>query len=180
MRKKPMKTSEFFDAICEKLKEKKLYLDILDYSLADTIHDTELKDDDFSIGNNLDFGSSEGIYLGITIKRKVNTKPFIEEQHIGTFKTLNEDYESFVKMSKLLADFIWTTYDYLNEHEDDFSWEGYKITAFKENGNPVIYRYPKNKEDCLTQKEEMLTKYPKVSVTDYTTRKEEFFEKELH
>ena len=58
MLKKPMTTEEFFDKMCEILKEKGMMPDILDYALA-TSEPVPMKTYEYSIRNNLDYGGSE-------------------------------------------------------------------------------------------------------------------------
>lgn len=60
---KPMTTDDLFNDICDSLKEKGKWPEILDYALGDRWKNVELKTDEFEIKENLDYGGSEGIYL---------------------------------------------------------------------------------------------------------------------
>lgn len=73
---------------------------------------------EFALGNCLDYGASEGIYLDLWIEYLVGD----EEQRasIGTFKTLHEDAEAMHTMASLLADFIIEERSYVNDNLDDF------------------------------------------------------------
>lgn len=64
---KPMTTAELFDKICNILKEKGLYPDILDYALAEYTP-KPITNYEYSLRNNLDYGGSEGIYLDLWIE----------------------------------------------------------------------------------------------------------------
>ena len=91
MLKKPMTTEEYFNKVCEILKEKDMMPDILDYGLA--THDPiPMKTYEFNIRNNLDYGGSEGIYLDIWIEYYEDKEKRISG--VGTFKTLRDDKEA--------------------------------------------------------------------------------------
>ena len=73
-----------------------------------------------------------GIYLDLWIEYYVNNKR--EKKKLGTFKMLHEDNDAMYIMARLLADFIIEEQNYVNEHLDDFIWEGVDVYAFDEKG----------------------------------------------
>ena len=59
-----MTTADLFNKICDILKEKGTFPEILDYALAESTP-IPITTYEFSLKNNLDYGGSEGIYLDL-------------------------------------------------------------------------------------------------------------------
>lgn len=170
---KPMTTEELFNEIQGILKKKGRLPAILDYGLA-TCSPVPIKTYEFDLTNKLAHGGSEGIYLELWIEYYVNNKK--EKQKLGTFKTLYEDNDAMHVMAGLLADFIIEGCTYVNEHLDDFTWEGVDVHAFDENGKRYSWGYTCcDMEAALHRKDELLKKYPQVAVRDNESRKEKMF-----
>lgn len=173
---RPMTTKELFQKIRDILKEKGRLPDILDYGLA-TDKPISIRNCDFELKNNLDYGDNEGIYLNLWIV------PFEDGEKrncgLGIFKTLDRSDEAMHIMADLLADFIIETTSYVNRNQDDFTWEGADVRAFDGNGNLFNWYYScGSMENALKRKDELLEKYPEVVVRDNATRKEKHFKRQ--
>lgn len=167
---KPMTAADLFNKICDILKEKEAFPDILDYAVVE--HDLiPITTYEFGLGNHLDYGGSEGIYLDLWITIYGDNEP--QHKSLGTFKTLRDDPESMRIMGKLLADFIIETRAYVNANLDDFTWEGADIRIFDENDKQLNMGYScGSMERALKKKDEFLQKYPRVVIRDNATREE--------
>ena len=167
---KPMTAADLFNKICDILKEKEAFPDILDYAVVE--HDLiPITTYEFGLGNHLDYGGSEGIYLDLWITIYGDNEP--QHKSLGTFKTLRDDPESMRIMGKLLADFIIETRAYVNATLDDFTWEGADIRIFDENDKQLNMGYScGSMERALKKKDEFLQKYPRVVIRDNATREE--------
>ena len=175
--KKPMTTEEYFDKVCGILKEKGMMPDILDYGLA-TSNPVPMTTYEFNIGNNLDYGGSEGIYLDLWIVYYENSEK--RTKGVGTFKTLREDNEAMHIMANLLADFVIEERNFVNANLDDFTWEGADVHPFDDAGNRMGWGYScGDMETALKRKDELLKKYLKVAVRDNATRKEKIYERKV-
>ena len=173
--KRPMTTEEFFNKICDILRQKGLMPDILDYALP-THEPIPMKTYEFNIRNNLDYGGSEGIYIDLWIEFYQGNERM--RKGIGTFKTLREDREGMYLMGRLLADFIMEEHSYVNKNLDDFTWEGADVHAIDGDGKRLCWGYScPSMERALEKKDEMLKKYPSVIVRDNATRKETVYKK---
>lgn len=104
MVEKPMTTGELFGRIQDILKEKSRLPDILDYGLP-TYHPTPIRTYQFDLKNNLDYGSSEGIYLDLWIEYYSDNEKCV--CGLGTFKTLDFRDEAMHLMAGLIANFIY-------------------------------------------------------------------------
>lgn len=169
--KRPMTTAEYFSEVCKILKEKGLMPEkFLDYSLAAN-NPVPMKNYEFSIRNNLDFGGSEGIYLDLWVEFYEDGE---KQMHgVGTFKTLLDSQGAMRTMAQLLADFIVEQHKFVNKHLDDFTWEGADVYPVGMNGTRLNYGYScATMEKALVRKEELLQKCPCVVVRDNATRKE--------
>ena len=176
MLKKPMTTEEFFDRICEILKEKGMMLDILDYALA-TSEPIPMKTYEYSIRNNLDYGGSEGIYRDLWIEY-YGEDSNKQRSSLGTIKTLREDDEAMHIMANLLADFVTQQRRFANAN---FTWSGADAYAVDENGKRYGWGYScGTMETAIKKKDELLKQYPKVAVRDNKTRKEKFILQRQH
>lgn len=172
---RPMTTEEFFNKICDILKEKELMPDILDYALA-TSEPVPMTTYEFNIRNNLDYGGSEGIYIDLWIETYRDNEKVVNS--LGTFKTLREDREGMQIMGKLLADFIVEENAYVNANLDDFTWKGADVHPIDGGGKRLRWGYScPSMESALKKKDELLDKYPSVIVRDNATREETVFKK---
>lgn len=170
---KPMTTKELFNKICNNLKEKGKFPDILEYE-SPARNPVPITTYEYELGSKLAYGGNEGIYLDLWIEYS-----FIREktrQKLGVFKTLYESSDAMHTMAGLLANFIIEEYAYVNAHLDDFTWEGVDIYAFDKDGKQCGLGFTySTMEDALTKKDRLLEKYPKVVVRDNATRKEKIF-----
>ena len=137
-----MTAADLFNKICDILKEKEAFPDILDYAVVE--HDLiPITTYEFGLGNHLDYGGSEGIYLDLWITIYGDNEP--QHKSLGTFKTLR----------------------------DDFTWEGADIRIFDENDKQLNMGYScGSMERALKKKDEFLQKYPRVVIRDNATREE--------
>lgn len=171
--KRPMTTAELFNEICSILKEKSKLPDILDYGLA-TQNPISLKNCEFNLKSNLDYGRSEGIYLDLWIEYFEDDGRSLRD--LGTFKTLEDDDNAMHTMAHLLADFILETCNYIGKNRDDFNWTGVGVHMMDENGKMVNLGYCcGSMEEASTRKDELMDKYPEVIIRDNATRMETHF-----
>jgi hypothetical protein len=172
---KPMTTAELFEKVCEILNENGQMPEILDYGLADS-HPVPITTYEFEIRNNLDYGSSEGIYLDLWIERYADGEK--AQYRLGTFKTLDDSPEAMRTMAQLLADFIVAETRYVNKNLDDFTWEGADVYPI-ENGKKLDCGYScSTMEAAKRRKDELLKKYDHVLIRNNKTRKESVYKKE--
>ena len=95
------------------------------------------------ICNSLNYGGSEGIYLDLWLEQYLPTTRFEHgvlagdpiHVNLGTIKTLDSSIESLEKMGKLLADFLYHGYKYVNDHYDAFDKTGYRVQAVCADGS---------------------------------------------
>lgn len=165
---------EYFEIICNLLSEKgKMPENILDYKLS-TSNATPMKTYEFNLKNNLDYGGNEGIYLVLWIEVRENREKQLYP--LGTFKTLREDAESMHIMANLLADFLIEERTYVNEHLDDFTWEGADVHVLGEDGTISSWGYTCfTMEAAIKRKDTLLQSYPQVIIRDNATRKERIY-----
>ena len=170
---KPMTTEELFNKICNILKEKGRFPDILEYD-SPTRNPVPITTYEYELGSKLAYGGNEGIYLDLWIEySSIREKA---KKKLGVFKTLYESADAMHSMAGLLADFIIEESAYVNANLDDFTWEGVDIHAFDRDGKQCSLGYTYGTmEDALTKKDRLLEKYPKVVVRDNATRKEKIF-----
>ena len=135
---RPMTTEELFEKINSILIEKSKIPDILDYGHA-TSNPIPIRTYEFDLGNSLNYGGNEGIYLNLWIKYQVENEEC--RASVGTYKTLYEDDNAMHIMASLLADFIIEEHSYVNKNLDDFTWEGADVHALKENGERMNWGY---------------------------------------
>lgn len=171
--KEPMDTAEFFTKICDILTEKEKMPGILDYAIP-SHNNTLMTTTEFEFKNNLDYGSSEGIYLDIWITFDRNGRSVQEE--LGTFKTLLKDGVAMETMGRLLANFIFEGYQYIHSNPYNFNWEGINVYAFDSDGKRACFSYYcENMEEALYRKDQFLKNYPRVVIIDNVTRNEKFY-----
>lgn len=84
--------------------------DFLDYVLSKECDSTELKPNQCIVHGDLNYGSSEGIYLDLSIETE-NCETF----DFGTIKTLSDDRFAMHAMASLLADILVESWDLFNE-----------------------------------------------------------------
>lgn len=171
---KPMTTADLFNKVCDILKEKGLFPEILDYALPE--HDPKpVTSYEYCLKNNLDYGGSEGIYLDLWIE--IYSGSETQRKGLGTFKTLEDSRDAMYIMGKLLADFIVEERAYVNANLDDFTWQGMEVRAFDDTGKKLGWSYSCiEMENALKRKDELLLKYPRVMIRDNATRKELWFQ----
>jgi len=100
------------------------------------------------ICNSLNYGDSEGIYLDLWIEQYLPATDLDQGNmagdpfriNLGTIKTLDSSIESLEKMGKLLADFIYHGYKYINDHYDSFDKTGYAVKAFRKDKDGFLFQ----------------------------------------
>lgn len=173
MLEKPMTTGEWFQKIKTILEEKGKLPSMIDYSLASN-QATPIKTESFNWENDLDYGSSEGIYLTIYIGYYEEGR-FCREK-LGTFKTLQDDEESMHAMATLLADFIIEGTAYVDNHLDDFRWTGFDVYPVDEAGKKLRPVFTCGSLSiAINRKDVLMKEYARVVVRDNATRKVYFF-----
>lgn len=125
-----------FTTITNTLKEKGLLPDILDYSQA-KFEELPIKNYEFDILGDLNFGGNEGIYLEMYIEGYLGNNH--TKISLGTFKTLNEDIESLKTMAVLQANFMWYCREFVGDNLDDFTWEGRDVDFYKGDERTMGY-----------------------------------------
>lgn len=176
---KPMTTDDLFNNICDSLKEKGKWPEILDYALGDSWKRVELKTDEFELKENLDYGGSEGIYLDLFIDIYDEENPMFGKWKLGTFKTLENDDKAMHIMASLLADFILEEKEYVREHRADFNWKGTCLYPADENGKTYGFgRYCYTDQELEEQKKAFLEKYPTLIIRNFETREEFIYKSE--
>ncbi len=76
-----------------------------------------------------------------------------------------------VQYTMLLADFIVEARNYVNDHLDDFTWEGFDVYAYDEKGEQLNWGYTcSDMEDAVDRKDMLLKNYSKVVIRDNATR----------
>jgi hypothetical protein len=165
-------TNQFlFDTVVQILKEQCKLPDILDYHL----HEHNLKefsDYQFNSGYMLDYGGSEGIYLDVFVKGICDETENTIVLPLGTFKTLQTSEDAMVEMGKLAGLFTFALSRFVNQNIDDFTWKGYDVNFYKEDGIYAFGYSCSDKEKALKRADEYKEKYPKVILRDNRTREE--------
>lgn len=139
MKKKLWTSKKLFNTICERLQEKFLLPDILEYHCAGR-DDIPIKTISWSTIGVVDFGLNEGIYLDITLEGDCGDDR--DKVHLGTFKTLYTDKASFKQMSELNAEFVYELKYFVEDHEEDFNWTGFDVHPYKDDKKMSGYWCP--------------------------------------
>lgn len=174
MRTKPYRMKDLWEIIIKKLEDTGKYPQgFLDYDIF-TGANREILTHQFTFGNSLEYGGSEGIYLTLYL---VTYETGMQEarRQLGTFKTLESNDEAMRKMGVLLADFIILGTEFVNANLEDFTWTGYRVTPYKENGEPAYSIGVKDKEKAIAEMDFIFDrnpgKYPKIEIRNNETRK---------
>lgn len=177
---KPMTTDDLFNNICDSLKEKGKWPEILDYALGENErYAVELKTSDIELKNNLDYGGSEGIYLDLWLDIYDEENSTSNKVKFGTFKTLEDGDKAMHIMATLLADFILEEKRYVREHRADFNWKGMCFYPADENGQEYGWgRYCYTDQELEEQKKVFLEKYPMLIIRNFETREEFIYKRE--
>lgn len=144
---------------------------ILDYTLADS-KTVEIKSYECNFWNSLNYGTSEGIYLDVGLE-------FLHPKHtvipLGTFKTLEDSQEAMREMARLLADLTYTTFRFMNEHLEDFEWEGYQVRGIKDG---ILTSWAMNCPDidaAMVQVQQYLKTYTGIQLFDRSKHEYSYF-----
>ncbi len=160
-----------FDTIVEVLKEQGKLPDILDYHLHE--HNLkEISDYKFNCSYKLDFGGSEGIYLDCYIEGISGEDDKYSRVPLGTFKTLSNSEDAMVSMGALAGHFTYALSKYVNQNLDSFTWKGFDVNFYKDDGSYVFGYSCSTKEKALKRAEENKEKYTKVILRDNSSREE--------
>lgn len=169
MRKEPMTTMEFFNAVTKRLESQGKLPDSLEYALPSKSTDV-IKTSEFNIRNVLDYDGDAGICLDLQIEEFKDGKT--TEHRLGTFKTLHTGREYMEEMGTLLGSFIAEARNYVAEHEDDFNWEFFGVRPVSRSGERQPGVLVVNLESAKKTALSLLEKYDSVSICDYTKRTE--------
>ncbi len=178
MRNKPYTAAELFDTIIDRLKKQSLIPDSLDYICRTRDH-YEIRTYEINIGNNLDFGGNEGIYLHLNIRVHEDGKMVTHD--LGTIKTLGRTRSDMEIMAKLLADFICEAVEFIDDNLNDFTWQGCNVRPIMKDGRKSMISIDyMSREKAHEERDRVLSgadeRYSGVIVTDYVTRTEETYE----
>lgn len=165
--KEKITTEQLFNRIIKDLKMKGYYPISVDYSNGNSWKSTDLETSDISILTNLDYGSSEGIYLNISFAFSENGIKKIVPA--GTVKTLGTEHVDMRTMAKLLGDFIYFGYSYIEEHSDDFLWSGRVIKFYKDKEVAMSY-YCSDEQKAEEIASKSLKSYSSIEICDLKTR----------
>ena len=88
---------------------------------AGLTRDEEIRDICFDCVSEVCFGNCEGIYTDIVFWKDGERKRF------AVAKTLSRKDEDFVKMSVFGAKIVLIIRKYIDEHEDEFTWNGFNV-----------------------------------------------------
>lgn len=171
-RTKPYTNREFFAELCARVDLPR----ILDYSLASS-KTVEIKSYECNFWNSLNYGTSEGIYLDIGLEFRNPERTVIP---LGTFKTLEDNQGAMWEMARLLADLIYTTFNFMNEHLDDFDWVGYRVRGIEREATTS---YAVSYTDITAAMEEILKvvdAYPCVQLYDCGKHEYSYFRKDTN
>lgn len=135
-RKNPYTNEELFRTIVDTLKQENKYPTILDYHCPDNHKTEEITSYEWDVKGDLEFGSSEGIYLSVFAYGNFNSQR--KSIPLGTFKTLCESDEAMYTMARLEADCILIARKFLGDNIDDFTWEGFTIEFASKKRLPVF------------------------------------------
>jgi hypothetical protein len=160
-----------FDTVITLLKEQGKLPEILDYHLHE--HNLkEISDYQFNCNYKLDFGGSEGIYLDCYIEGICGEDEKFSRLPLGTIKTLSTSEDAMAEMGKLAGYFSFALSKYVNQNIDDFTWKGFDVNFYKEDGTYAFGYSCSDKEKALKRAEENKVKYAKVILRDNRTREE--------
>ncbi len=121
LRKKPYSVGEFFMEIakCAGLSKEKM----IDYYLG-AREDIPITQTEFDIISTLSYGGSEGIYVDIYCRGKINDfSDYKELTHIGTIKTLHEDDEAMTEMGAISGRIVAVGTSFLRKNSLNFTFE---------------------------------------------------------
>ena len=104
---------KLFLEIMEKLKEKELVSDLVDYYLPD-YERIEVTNYKVNCRGALSFGENEGIRIRLYLEGYNYFAP------LGIIKTLRNDKESWDVMGQLMTDFQWECMRFIQDHIDEF------------------------------------------------------------
>lgn len=169
-RTKPYTNQEFFTELCARVDLPK----ILDYSLANSSN-IEIRSYECSFWNSLNFGTNEGIYLEIGLEYFAPKHTVIP---LGTFKTLETSQEAMRDMARLHADLTYVMYHFMNEHLEDFEWEGYRIRGIKDGMKTSYAVTCKSFQHALELVLKNVDEYDFAQLYDYAKREYWYFRKD--
>ena len=144
---RPFKIFEFKRLIEQMAKEQQLpYIDQLEYFINADYSKPEkeqpvLDDWDIQFHSDTYWGSNEGIYSRIYIKRyefdsEGHNGKWVEYE-FGTMKTLGEGDADFINMHTLAARIILMAEHYMRDHDKDFRWTGYDVNYTTPEGEKI-------------------------------------------
>ena len=170
MRKTPYTNKELFQILCDRVTLPK---EILDYAVP-AQEELKIESYDWDVWNSLNFGTSEGIYLDIGAEFHHPSHRIIR---FGTFKTLQTDLGAMREMGRLLADLVYTTYDFVNNNLDDFEWSGYQVRGIKDGKLvPHVAVYP-TIVDAMDELERSMNDYDAMQLYDHPCHRYEYYVK---
>lgn len=132
MRKTMMNGSDLFLRLVELIKESGNWPKHIHYAIGNDMKRVpeggKFYSDEFTVYYKLGYGGSEGIYLDIYVEGYYSSDvDSVCRMDIGTVKTLDTSSEAFYDMAKLGADFVLQSRQFLRDHGDDFTWQGWGV-----------------------------------------------------
>lgn len=162
MSKKSIPTNQtLFKEIKDILEKEGKIPAILDYFLDEDYRIKEIRSYEFDIRMSISYGC-EGIYLDLYLDGELGHGE-LQKVGLGTAKTLESSDEAMRTMAILGADFISTGTHYINNHLDDFTWNGYNIAFLDESGKKV-YGVSSSKSDIEAVKKLCHENFRKVNI----------------
>ena len=174
--KKPLKSDEFFDLVIKQMEKENIITPEtqLDYTLASRYDAFLIEDDDFWIEATADFGSSEGIYIDAVMCEHTDTG--YKKRHIGTLKTLNQQWEDLEQMSVLAVRFRRCAETIEQEYRLKLARKGFALIEPIETDNEdpdfqykIVSWTPYGCKDT-SKLEPLLEKYPGSFIVNLETR----------
>jgi len=138
-RNKPFSGDEFFREIDKILKNSNLpEYENIDYTIS-SARNLYFWDNEFEIYSITKYGGNEGIYTDIYVRGDIANflpkefikKETVDENRLGTIKTLDTSKDAFLDMHKLGAEFVYAANEYINEHSLNFIFNGYYACSEK-------------------------------------------------
>lgn len=160
--KNPLLMEEFFNIINSKLKDDGKLPDILDYCTASgSSSKLAIRSYELNVNATLMFGNCEGEFVDVSLWGDIGCGEK-KEYHLGSYKTLQTSADAMHTLGILAADFVFEATKYINDHLDDFDWQGYEVEILNEDG--TVYPVHPTGDDAEKLEERSLEKMVKLGL----------------